>query len=108
LAALVRRHTAALVTLLIALLIVAPVGLFVYNAAAIQQEVAVQPGEDPDSGPGAVRRGNAELFSILLAVKLPPVQLAAVFFPTLIAYGVSALRRRPQKAETRDLVSTGA
>src|SRR5436853_493827 len=59
LAVLFRRHAAALVVLLVALLIVASVGLSLLSASATQQEVAeqqvsdaVQPGEDPHHGPG--------------------------------------------------------
>ena len=96
LAVLIRRHTAALVTLLIALLVAAPVGLFLLNAAAAQQEVAQQQA-----------RAWGGLFSILLAVWIPPLQFAALLLPTLIAYGVSAAPRRPQQAETRGLVGTG-
>jgi multisubunit Na+/H+ antiporter MnhG subunit len=107
LAVLFRRHAAALVVLLVALLIAAPVRLSLLNASATQQETAeqkvrdaVQPGEDPDHGPGGMRKAGADMgaavsgvFSILLAVVLPPVQLAAVLIPTVIAYGVSALLR---------------
>jgi len=96
LAVVLRRHTAALATLLIALLVAAPVGLFLLNAAAAQQEVAQQQA-----------RAWGGLFSILLAVWIPPVQFAALLIPTLIAYGVSAFPRRPQQAETRGLVGTG-
>jgi multisubunit Na+/H+ antiporter MnhG subunit len=113
LAGLLRRHTAALVVLLIALLLVAPVGLWLLNASATQQEVveqqvrdAVQPGEDPDHGPAAMRKAGADMgafvggaFGILLVLVLPPAQLAAVLFPTVIAYGVSVLTRgrEPQR-----------
>jgi len=105
LTALTYRHIAPLVTLLIALLISAAIGLSIYNASATQQEAAqqrvrdaVQPGEAPDSGPAGMRKAGADagasigwVFSILLAVVLPPVQLATLVIPTLVAYGVSAL-----------------
>jgi multisubunit Na+/H+ antiporter MnhG subunit len=107
LAVLFRRHAAALVVLLVALLLAAPVGLSLLNASAARQEVAeqqardaVRPGEDPDHGPAGMRRAGADLgaavggaFSILLVVVLPPAQFAAVLIPTVIAYGVSALLR---------------
>ncbi len=108
-----RRHTPALVTLLLALLIVATAGLSVFHASATQVEVAeqqardaVQPGEDPHHGPGGMRQAGADMgaaiswgFSILLAVVVPPVQLAALLLPTLIAWGVTALARggEPQR-----------
>ncbi len=93
--------------LLVALLIAAPVGLSLLNASATQQEIAeqqardaVQPGEDPQHGPAGMRKAGADAgaavggaFSILLAVALPPVQLAAVLLPAVIAYGISALLR---------------
>jgi hypothetical protein len=105
LAALVRRHSAALVVLLIALLLASAVGISMLNASAAGREAAeqrvqdaVQPGEDPHSGPAAKRRAGAEMgaaasgvFSILLVVFLPPVQVAAVLIPTLIGYAISAL-----------------
>jgi hypothetical protein len=122
LALLFRRHTAPLVVLVIALFIAAPIGLSLLHASAAQQEVskeevrnAVQPGEDPDHGPAAMRKAGAEMgagfgwgFSILLAVILPPIQLAAVFIPTLLAYGISALVRLRQKAEAGHTVTAGA
>jgi F0F1-type ATP synthase assembly protein I len=109
-AALFRRSTPALVALLIALLITSGVGLSMYHASAKQQEAAeqqlrdaVQPGEDPDHGPAAKRKTGAEVgvaigwaFSILLLVVLPPVQLAAMFLPTLITYGVAVMVREPE------------
>jgi hypothetical protein len=113
LAAVFRRHTPALVTLLLTLLIVAPAGLSLFHASATQVEVAeqeardaVQPGEDPHHGPGGMRQAGADMgaaiswgFSILLAVVVPPVQLAALLLPTLIAWGVTALVRggEPQR-----------
>ena len=105
LAVLLRRHAAALVVLLVALLIAAPVGLSLLNASATQQQTAeqqvrdaVQPGEDPEHGPAGMRKAGADMgaavssvFSILFAVVIPPVQLAAVLIPALIAFGVSVL-----------------
>jgi multisubunit Na+/H+ antiporter MnhG subunit len=89
---------------LVALFIAAPVGLSLLNASATQQEIAeqqvrdaVQPGEDPDHGPAGMRKAGADMgaavssvFSILFVVVLPPVQLAAVLIPAVIAFGVSA------------------
>jgi hypothetical protein len=122
LAVLFRRPAAPLAVLLIALFIAAPIGLSLLHASAAQQEVsreqvrnAVQPGEDPDHGPAAMRKSGAEMgaafgwgFSILLAVILPPIQLVAVLFPPLTAYGFSALFRRRQKAEAGRMVTAGA
>jgi multisubunit Na+/H+ antiporter MnhG subunit len=107
LAVLFRRNAPALVVLLIALLIAAPVGLSLLNASATQQQTAeqqvrdaVQPGEDPEHGPAGMRKAGADMgaavssvFSILFAVVIPPVQLAAVLIPALIAFGVSVLVR---------------
>jgi multisubunit Na+/H+ antiporter MnhG subunit len=104
---LLRRHAAALVVLLVALLIAAPVGLYLLNASATQQETAeqqvrdaVHPGEDPHHGPGGMRKSGADMgaaissaFSILFVVVIPPVQLAAVLIPASIAFGVSLLLR---------------
>jgi hypothetical protein len=101
-----------LIVLLVSLLIVSFVGVSMFNASADQKEIsqkqadnAVRPGEDPNSGPGGIRKAGAdtgafigEMFSILLVVALPPVQLGAVTIPTLIGYGISVLRRR-QKVE---------
>jgi F0F1-type ATP synthase assembly protein I len=122
LAVLFRRHAATLAVLLIALVIAAPTGVSLLHASAAQQEVskeqvrnAVQPGEDPDHGPAAMRKAGAEMgaafgwgFSILLAVILPPIQLVAVLIPTLLAYGIAALFRRQQKAEAGRMVTAGA
>jgi hypothetical protein len=123
LAVLFRRHAAALVVLLVALLAAAPVGLFLLNASATQQESAekqvrdaVQPGEDPDHGPAATRKAGADMgaavcgvFSILLVVALPPVQFAAVFIPAVIAFGLSALfrERAARRVASDPLVSPG-
>jgi hypothetical protein len=108
LAALFRRHTPALTALLIALLVTAPVALSLYHASATQQEIAereaetaVLPGEDPARGPAAMRKTGADVgaaltwgFSVFLAVVVPPVQLAALLFPTLITWGATGLARR--------------
>jgi hypothetical protein len=70
------------------------------NQAAADEQVrtAVQPGEDPHSGPASHRRVGAELgkditdlFSVVLAVVLPPIQLAVIVVPTLIAWVIVAL-----------------
>jgi hypothetical protein len=97
---------AALVVLLVALLIAAGIGLPLLSNAAAQQaaaeqqvKTAVQPGEDPHRGPAAMRKSGAEIghsitsvFSILLAVFVPPTQIGVVLVPTVIAWIVSALR----------------
>ena len=119
LALLLRRRPAALVALLIALLLVAPVGVSLFNATANQQEVARQqvrdavgPGEDPDHGPAGMRRAGAEtgaavgsVFSILLAVVVPPVQLAVVAVAAGIGFGVSAWARGRQTAPKGDAIT---
>jgi hypothetical protein len=107
LAFLARRHHAALVVLLVALLVAAGFGLPLLGNAAAQQadaeqqvKTAVQPGEGPHSGPAAMRKSGAEvgqritsIFSILLAVFVPPIQLGVVLVPTAIAWAVSAPRK---------------
>ena len=111
LALLARRHGAALVTLLVALIVVGTVGVSLLNASATQQEVARQqaatavlPGEDPSHGPGGMRKAGADMgefigdaFSILLVVVLVPVQLAVVGIPAAVAFGVSAWRRAAER-----------
>jgi hypothetical protein len=107
LAVLFRRHTATLVVLLVALVVAAPIGVSLLNGSVAHQEDAAQqvrdavhPGEDPDSGPAGMRKAGADMgaaitnaFSIVLVVVLPPVQLAVLLIPTLITFGISALRR---------------
>ncbi|OWK43584.1 hypothetical protein FRUB_03183 [Fimbriiglobus ruber] len=117
LAVLLRRNTTSLVVLMIALLVVGAVGVSLMNASVTQQEIAqiqaqnaVLPGEDPDHGPGGMRKSGADLgvaiggaFQILLAVILPPVQLAAVVIPTGVGYGISAwLRSRQRVSDNRE------
>jgi hypothetical protein len=113
LAVLRRRHTGALIALLIALLVAGLVGVSLFDSAATQQEIArkqaenaVLPGEDPQHGPAAMRRAGAEMgvavggvFSITLAVVLPPLQLAAVAIAAGIGYGVSAWLRRRREGD---------
>ena len=113
LAFLVRRHRAALVTLLVCLAGAAVVGVSLLDASATAHEVsrqqaatAVLPGEDPSHGPAAMRKSGADLgeaatgvFGILLVVVLPPVQLAALVIPVAVAWGVSALGRRSELSE---------
>lgn len=104
---LIRRHSGALTVLLIVFLIAGGIGLEMYfNAASIHSQAreevrtAVLPGEDPSHGPAAMRKTGADVgafvtdvFSILLCVIVPPVQLGFVLFPSLIAYAVSRRRR---------------
>jgi hypothetical protein len=122
LALLYRRRTAPLVVLVIALLLAAPIGLSLLHACATQQEVAqqqvqnaVQPGEDPDHGPAAMRKSGAELgaafgwgFSVLLAVFLPPLQLATVVIPTIITSWISAFLHHQATAKTGPMVAADA
>ena len=112
LAALFRKNKASLVVLLISLIIVALVGVMMFDSSATQQEIArkeaenaVLPGEDPSHGPAGMRKAGADagvaiggFFSILLAVILPPIQLAAVTIPTVIGYVISMLLRRKEQS----------
>jgi hypothetical protein len=98
-----RWNKAVLITLLVALALFTFFGVsfFQWSAAAHadarrQVETAVNPGEDPNSGPAAMRKSGAEIganisnvFSILFAVVIPPVQFVGVMLPTLIAFAVS-------------------
>jgi hypothetical protein len=113
LALLLRRHHTALMVLLVSSVLAAGAGLSVLakigaaNADAQQQvRDAVQPGEDPSSGGAGKRKAGAEigaditwLFSVLLLVVVPPVQLAMVVIPTVIGYVVSAVSRRNEPPE---------
>ena len=108
LAFLARRHQAALITLLIVVLLAGIVGVSLLEASATAHEesrrqsaTAVMPGEDPNSGPAAMRKSGAEMgeaitgvFAILLVVVLPPVQLAGVVIPGSVAWVISAAVRR--------------
>ncbi len=108
LAVLFRRKNAILIVLFVCVLIVSFVGVSLFDASATQQEIArkqadnaILPGEDPNHGPAGMRKANADagvfiggFFTILLAVTLPPLQLAAVTIPTVIGYGLSVLLRR--------------
>jgi hypothetical protein len=110
-----RRNKAVLVTLLVALALTTFVGVSFYQSSAAmhadarhQVETAVLPGEDPHSGPAGMRKAGADagamisdVFSILFAVFIPPVQFVGVMLPTLIAYAVS------RKKVNRDAESSG-
>src|SRR5262245_11219603 len=110
-----RRYRGALIPLLVALALVTFVGVSFYQSSAAahadarrQQETAVQPGEDPNSGPAAMRKSGADVgvffsdvFSILFAVVIPPVQFVGVILPTLIVYAVSR-RKVNRDAETSE------
>jgi hypothetical protein len=107
-----RRHAAALIALLIALAVVGPIGVFLFDASATQQDIAakqaqtaVLPGEDPDRGPAGMRKASADMgvfvgdgVGILLGVFLPPIQLAVVIASAGIGYGVSVWLRRRRNA----------
>jgi hypothetical protein len=116
-AGLCRQYRGVLITLLVALALVTFVGVSMYQSSAAphadarhQPEPAVLPGEDPNSAPAALRKSGVEImrkvgaeigagisnvFSILLAVVLPPVQSVGVAVPTLIAYVVSRKKSKP-------------
>jgi hypothetical protein len=116
-AGLFRRNRTVLLTLFVALVPVTFVGVSFYQSSAAQHaqsrrlvETAVDPGEDPNSAPAALRMSGAEimrkagaeigedisnLFSILIVVVIPPVQFVGVVLPTLIAYAVSRKKSKP-------------
>jgi hypothetical protein len=112
LAVAVRRLTRTLMALLIALLVAASVGISLYHSSAAQYAIArnqvktaVLPGENPNSGPGGMRKSGAEMgaaisgvFSILLAVVVPPSQLAVILVPTLL----SLIFRSRARAQSTD------
>lgn len=111
LAVVLRRHPAALAALLVALLAAAVVGVFLFDAATTQllaarqqAATAVLPGGDPTHGPAAMRKAGIDawvtaggLSMLLLAIYLPPVQLAAVALTAGVGYIYSPTRgrRRP-------------
>jgi hypothetical protein len=117
----VRRHAHALVALLVTLLAAAVVGVFLFDTSATAMETArrqaataVLPGEDPSSGGAGMRKAGADagvtitgVFSILVAVVVPPAQLAAI----LVAAGVGAfvsywLRHRAEARRQWELEHT--
>jgi len=103
----VRRHPAALVTLLVTLLLAGGVGVSLLDASATRQEIArqeaesaVEPGEDPDHGPAAMRKAGADMgvflggaFGTLLVAVLSPVQFVAIVVATGVAFAISASAR---------------
>ena len=117
LALLFRRRNPALITLAACLGLCAFVGVSMLNASANQHDIsqkevenAVQPGEDPNSGPAGMRKSGADLgaeiggfFSILICAVLPPLQLAVVVIPSTIVFAISSARRRREvEPETDD------
>jgi hypothetical protein len=115
LAGLARRHGAAQVTLLVTLVVAGGIGLYLLTVATVEHErshhevvTAVHPGEDPHRGAAGMRKSGAEMsefftgaLSLFLCVVVPPVQLAAIVVPTLIAWVVSALARGRDAASAR-------
>jgi hypothetical protein len=113
-----RRIPGALTILLIALLVTSAVGVWLYHASAAQYAIsqqqvktAVLPGEDPNSGPGGMRKSGAEMgaavsgvFSILLAVIVPPSQLIGILLPTILSYLFFSNTQR--KTRTRHIWSS--
>jgi hypothetical protein len=107
LACLCRRLRTTLVVLAVLLALAAFVGIsFTYSAVSQQavadQQVkdAVQPGEDPNHGPAAMRKSGAEMgaaigfgFLIVLAVVVPPVQTAVIAIPTIILGVINRARQ---------------
>jgi hypothetical protein len=113
LAVVLRRRSAVLGSLLAAVALGGVVGavLFAEVADAVvtarQQAVtAVLPGEDPDRGPGGMRRAGADLgsfvtdvFGVAVVVVVPPVQAFAVAAAAGVGYALSVWRRG--RAEAR-------
>jgi hypothetical protein len=113
LAVVLRRHSTALWVLLATVLLAGLVGAVLCAeiadtvvAARRQAETAVLPGEDPDRGPGGMRRAGAELgsdvtdlFGVAALVVIPPVQALAVAAAAGVGYAVSVWRRG--RAEAR-------
>jgi glucose dehydrogenase len=93
-----RRHKATLIVLVSLLALASFIGISFTYSAVSQQRVAdqqvkdaVQPGEDPDLGPAAMRKSGAEMgaaisfgFMIVLAVVIPPIQTVVIAMPTII------------------------
>jgi hypothetical protein len=112
----VRRHPAALITLLVTLLIAGGVGVSLLDASATRHEAArqeaataVQPGEDPDHGPAAMRKAGADMgvffggaFAIALVFVVPPVQLVGIVIPAGIAFGISTWTRSRVESRVSD------
>ncbi|MDB5307546.1 MAG: hypothetical protein JWO38_1748 [Gemmataceae bacterium] len=114
LAFLLRRNTVGLVVLLIALLLVAPVGVFLLDDSVTQQAIAEQQARDSGRRVWMVKAGPDgadgpdegvpmhRMFSKLWFSILPTYQLAAVVIPTGIGYGFSVwLRWRQGRAGDR-------
>jgi hypothetical protein len=94
-----RRLASTLVVLLIASIAAAFVGVTLYQSSAAQNAIArnqakaaALPGEDPNSGPGGMRKAGAEMgaavssvFSILLALIMPPAQFVVIVLPALVS-----------------------
>ena len=113
LAVVLRRHRAALWTLLATVVLAGAVGTSVYDSVAggvlqarREAETAVLPGEDPKSGPAAKRKTGADLgsffadvFGIVVLVVVPPVQAFAVATAGGIGYALSVWLRG--RAEAR-------
>jgi hypothetical protein len=108
-----RRRPTVLWALLIAVALAGTVGASLYDGVADgaiearrQAETAVLPGEDPDHGPGGMRKAGAdfgafvaEAFGVAVLVVVPPVQAVAVALAAGIGYALSAWRRG--RAEAR-------
>jgi hypothetical protein len=113
LAVVLRRHRAALWTLLAAVVLTGAVGASVYDSVASgvlqarrDAETAVLPGEDPTRGAAAMRKSGADLgsffadvFGVAVLVVIPPVQVLAVAAAAGVGYAVSVWLRG--RAEAR-------
>ncbi len=122
LAVVLRRRSTALGVLLGVVALAGTVGAVFYAGVADgvvearrQVETAVLPGEDPNSGPAAMRKTGADagaffsqLFGVAVLVVVPPVQAFAVALAGGVGYAASvwgrgrAEARRAWEAEHTD------
>ena len=97
---LVRRSQATLIVLLCCLLTASAIGIPILNNVATQQVALEQDARDAEQ-PGNKARNGWEgfslffggIFAIAAVLILVPVQVAAILFPTVIAYGVAYAQR---------------
>lgn len=113
LAVVLRRHPTALWALLATVVLAGLIGAVLCAeiadtvvAARREAETAVLPGEDPDRGPGGMRKTGADLgsfvtdvFGVVVLVVVPPVQALAVAVAAGVGYTLSVWRRG--RAEAR-------
>ncbi len=107
LALVLRRRPAALWALVVTVALAGAVGASLYDGAVSgvietrhQAETAVLPGEDPNHGPGGMRKAGAdfgafvaEVFGVAVLVVVPPAQVLAVAVAGGIGFALSAWGR---------------